>query len=225
MREAKGVAANSGQSGLTLIETLISILVFSIAMLGIAALQAAATRAQSGVWARGAVSVLVSDLSERMRANLDGINGVSVTTVGGTGSTSLLATGYEYVDTFAAQQVAIPAPAVDCNAAGAACTPAQRADFDMLIWRNLVRRSLPNGAVMVGGTALTGMDVTIMWLDKDFTARNTTNADDVALDDLSTTNTCPAAGAAASEAQRRFCCPTSAAVPAGVRCYNTVILP
>lgn len=214
------------QRGLTLVETLVSILVLSIAILGIAGLQAAATRAQSGAWARGAISVLASDLSERMRANIDGVNGVAVTTVGGTGSVSTLATGYEFVETFANQQSSIPAPSVSCGSTTVVCTPSQRAEFDMSTWRSLVRRTLPNGSVLVGGTALTGMDVTIMWLDKDFTQRNTTNATDVALDDLSTTNECPAIGASTStDAQRRFCCPSIAAVPPGVRCYSMVLFP
>ena len=57
------------QSGLTLIEILVALLVLSIGLLGMARLQAASLRANHNAYLRSQAVVLAYDMADRMRAN------------------------------------------------------------------------------------------------------------------------------------------------------------
>lgn len=199
------------ERGVTLLETLIALLIFTVALLGLAALQATAVRAQSGVSARMTIASSIADISERLRSNFDAINGVQVG--------NAISTGYQYAQSFNDQ--AAP-PAVSRNCLSLTCTREERATFDLESWRILVRNSMPQGSVLVSGSARNGLDVTIMWFDNSFTERNAA-ADDVDLDASLTSPVCPSPAGAA--ALMRFCCPAAAAAPAGVRCYNAKVIP
>lgn len=204
------------QRGITLIETMIALLVFGLAMLGLAGLQAAAVNSQTGVWARSAVTAAVVDISERMRANFDAVNGV-------VNASNIPATGYVYAQTFAQQTAAAPSLTRDCLAV--TCTTAERATFDVESWRRNVRAAMPNGSVLITGTARNGFDVTVMWTDKSFT-NSVAQADDVNVDNLGSSEVCPNAPDPATQRELlRFCCPAAAAAPAGVRCYNARVIP
>ena len=57
------------QQGFTLIEVLVSLLVLSIGLLGLAALQATSLKANHGAYNRGQAIFLAYDIMDRMRAN------------------------------------------------------------------------------------------------------------------------------------------------------------
>jgi type IV pilus assembly protein PilV len=193
------------QRGITLIEVLISALLLSVGLLGIAGLQAAATKYKINTWSRAAVSGLFSDITNRIRINPD-VAGTSFIT--GVPETSL----YALNDTWATQQSAtLTTPNPNCETA--VCTPQQRATFDMTLWRQSVRNSMPRGAALINGTKRDGFNITLMWYDKDFlTADNALSA--------STTCTGSETGMA-----RQNCCPAAASAPAGVRCVNFMFIP
>ena len=204
--------------GFSLIEILIVILILSFGLLGIAGLQATTAKYKINSWARSAASVQFSDLADRIRANPRGA-GVTIGTV------PVVANGYALADDWATQQAAALAIAQNCFTAN--CTEAQRAAFDMLSWRNNVRRMFPQGAGLVnvtlagGGTNFTiaNVNATIAWFDRQFTQLDGS---------LDTSAVCPAdpvALAALPAAQRASCCPAVLAAPAGVRCTNVSFLP
>lgn len=199
------------QRGSTLLEVLIAILIFAFGMVGIAGLMAAGLKYQVGNEARLNVSSAINDLSERIRANVAGAKGYTAII----GATATLGTGYDYADTYANQIATAPAaPALNCDTA--VCTPAQLATYDQLKWRNLLTATLPGGAGYITGDVTTGFTVTVMWADK-------SNVDDSGA--LITASSCTNLAADQNKSSARFCCPSAASVPAGVRCYTTRVVP
>ncbi len=191
------------QSGVTLIEVLISILIMSIGLLGMAALQAAAISQQSSAIAQGNASDLIPDISERLRANLQNAPGFNPSTTG----------TFTITDSWLDQNSStIAYPSKDCLLV--ACNTSERAEYDLQTWRIKVRSALPQGSALIGGNVQDGVSLTLMWFDKEF--KNGNNAD------LRSSTQCTAAD---TVAQRQICCPVAASAPAGVRCYNITLLP
>jgi type IV pilus assembly protein PilV len=209
----------SNQHGASLIEVLVAILIFSIGMLGVAALTNAAIRYQSGNVARGAVAASIQDYADRLRGNLDDANGFSANPTSSTAS-SVTGTGYVYVDTYSTQKSGSIAFPTSPNCALTKCTPAELSNYDLSAWRIALRDNLPGGAGFVTGDVRNGFDVTVMWFDKDLTSSN----DSAFTDAPEASRTCNAADSPNSAAAR-FCCPQAAGAVAGVRCYTTKILP
>lgn len=206
---SRGETENTRQRGVALIEVMVSVLVLSIGLLGIAGLQAAVTKYKINTWARAAISTLSSDFADRVRINAD-VAGSNFAT--GVTETSL----YVISDNWTAQQgnaLATPSP----NCMTAACTNAERATFDLIAWRQRVRAEMPQGAAMVSGDRLAGFSMTYMWFDKDFTDKG--NASDSI---LVSSRTCDGTETGLGQ---QTCCPASAAAPAGVRCARMAFLP
>jgi type IV pilus assembly protein PilV len=105
--------------GVTLIEVLVAMLVFSLGLIGAAGLMAMAARANQAAYLRTQVSFLAQNMAERMRANLIGVwHG-----------------DYDgnYPD----------ASAQDC---AAGCTPSELARHDRQRWSSQLTTFLPPGA-------------------------------------------------------------------------------
>jgi len=199
-------------SGFTLIEVLVTVLIMSLGMLGIAALQATTSRFKIGAWARSSTAVLFSDFADRVRANPD-VAGLSYFSSGAATSTS----SYALTTNWSTQSTTAP-PAVTTDCSTAACTATERATYDLTIWRQQIRRQLPQGSAFVTGNRATGMTVTMMWFDKQFL-----NAAGNALETSNACNT--VSGGTFTSAALSNCCPDAAGVAAGVRCVNFTFLP
>jgi type IV pilus assembly protein PilV len=65
-----GRAARAQQSGFTLIEVLVSVLVLSIGLVGVAALQGVSLKNTQSAFMRSQATALAYDLADRMRANV-----------------------------------------------------------------------------------------------------------------------------------------------------------
>lgn len=144
------------QSGIALIEVLITVLILAIGFLGLAGLQLTALRNNSSAYERSQATMLAYDIIDRMRANRDAA-------LNGSYNTALDA-----------------APsATDCRGSAANCSTAQLATFDINQWKcNLGKWSanascvalgitdvkLPNGdgSIVVNGSRAT---ITIQWED------------------------------------------------------------
>lgn len=198
-------------AGFTLLEVLVVILVMSIGMLGIAGLQVATSRYKISAWSRASTAVLFSDFADRVRANPDQA-GLSYFSDGASTSTS----AYTLNADWSTQSSATLTVATDCLST--ACTAAERAAYDMTIWRQQVRRQLPQGAVIVSGNRTSGMTVSMMWFDKQFLKVDNT---------LDTSNSCETVKGASTYAVAAMsnCCPDAAAAPVGVRCVNFSFVP
>jgi type IV pilus assembly protein PilV len=200
---------SSRQLGISLIEVLVSIVVLSVGMLGVAGLQAAVSKYQINAWARTATSTLYSEITDRIRMNPDVAGSNFVTGV-------IEVSQYAIADNWSTQQsTAYTAPNPNCETT--ACTTAERATFDLIAWRQRVRTELPRGAALISGDRLAGFNVTLMWFDKEFTDKGSAS-DSV----LGSSRTCDATETGLA---RQTCCPAAAAAPAGVRCSRFAFLP
>lgn len=200
---------HGAQLGVTLIEVLIAVLVLSIGLLGIAGLQAATVRYKINTWSRVAVSDLVADIADRIRANSNAA-GTSF------GEVTAVASSYTLSSSWSDQQAAtLSLPSPNCNSA--TCTAAERAAFDMVEWRTKVREKIPQGGALISGTKLSGFNITFMWFDKTYTDKE--KASDSA---LLTSTTCDGTEDGVT---RQTCCPSEASAPAGVRCISFQVIP
>ncbi|MGN6701862.1 MAG: type IV pilus modification protein PilV [Burkholderiaceae bacterium] len=138
------------QRGVTMLEVLITILIFSFGLLAIAGLQLSALRYQKGAWARSSAAMMASDIAERMRGNLKGAQDGAYSLSGS--YTALLAS---------------PPAASGCNPRISICTAAQIAQNDISDWFNQIGQELPAGAGTLNGSVGNGFLVRVMWLDKD----------------------------------------------------------
>jgi type IV pilus assembly protein PilV len=154
--------ASPGNRGATLIEVLISMLVLAVGILGLMGLQINGKRTTYEALQRSAAVNLAQDMLNRMRANPNVAPTVTFLddnydTGGGT------YTG----DGVGGGQVA--APPIDCAAAGAGCTPAQLAAFDLAAWEAQLDDAVtsnglinPTGCIDVDLSAANGSLVTVM---------------------------------------------------------------
>jgi type IV pilus assembly protein PilV len=195
--------------GFTLLEVLIVLIVLSFGLLGVASLQANTAKFKINSWARSAASVQFSALADAMRAN-PGETG-TIYLDGPNTSTS----AYTLTADWATQQGDALTIATDCLAS--TCTSAQRATFDMTVWRREVRSLLPQGAVTLTGNSSRGVTATIAWFDKQFV--DSAGAPGRSL-------VCAAGQTDAAE--QANCCPSSlTGDPAleNVRCTNVTFVP
>jgi type IV pilus assembly protein PilV len=137
--------------GVTLIEVLIAILIISIGLLGMAGLQAAALKANLGASQRSAATMLASDMADRMRANMAGVN----------------AGNYDI------SPINAPTQWTSCLQV-AGCTLQQMAQNDLWEWNQAIQNTLPSGMGIVCkdrspddgfGNASLGQTSTGAWCD------------------------------------------------------------
>jgi type IV pilus assembly protein PilV len=192
------------QSGVTLIEVLVSILVLSVGLLGMLGMQAGSMRFEQGAWVRSAVSAAVADFSDgiRMLPNALPTEVASVRTY----ATELAAT--EDNDYFV--------PDKDCNSTN--CTPAEFASFQRVSWRRGINGSFPGGVGFIEQAGVAGQlsqtyTLTIAWADKSLVGSDGS---------ASAAPTCVGTEALAAA---RNCCPSAISAPAGIRCTRVVVLP
>ena len=133
--------AVSRQRGFTMLEVLVSVVVLSIGMLGVAGLQAVGQRNNHSAYLRSQATALAYDMIDRMRANQAGID----------------SNAYNGINTLT-NNYANPG----CVAAG--CTAATMADYDKWEWETQLAARLPSGNGSVANNAGT-FTVTVMWDD------------------------------------------------------------
>jgi type IV pilus assembly protein PilV len=136
------------ETGFTVIEVLISLLVLSVGMMGLASLQVVGLQNTQGGAQRTQATFLAYDITDRMRSN------TAAVTTG----------GYNYVGEPGAAEI----NAVSCIGVAANCSAAQLATFDLAQWQTLLGTYLSNGfgsiATVDNGTT-TGVTVTVQWAD------------------------------------------------------------
>jgi type IV pilus assembly protein PilV len=107
-------------SGFTLIEVLISMLVLAVGLLGLAGLQATSLKNNQSAYNRSQATQLAYDLADRMRANI----------AGKARYTAILASS---------------ATAKENCLTTTGCTPADMAENDLFEWNRAVSSNLPSG--------------------------------------------------------------------------------
>ena len=139
-------SACGSQTGFSMIEVLVTLLIISLALLGTAGLQAYSMRLNQGGQFRTQAVFLVADLAERIEANKGG------------------ATDGSY-------QVAnsdVPA-VVDNTCTAGTCVKGQLATFDLSQWQNVVAATLPQSSWTVahdGPANPITYTITVGWVDR-----------------------------------------------------------
>jgi type IV pilus assembly protein PilV len=118
------------QKGNTLIEVLISVLIMSIGMLGIAGLQAFSMSNSHQASMRSQAVILARDMADRMRANRIAVRAAAPNNYG-----TVAPVKNNCRPVYVANTVAVPV----------ACTPTQLAADDVWDWRARATQQLPSG--------------------------------------------------------------------------------
>ncbi|MCO5094817.1 MAG: type IV pilus modification protein PilV [Xanthomonadaceae bacterium] len=111
------------QRGFTLLEVLISVLVFSVGLLGVAGLMVLSVRTNHSAFLRTQASFLAESMADRMRTNLG------------------------YVDQYNGTYDSSTAGAASC--ASAPCTPTQLAAHDRAVWSQQLVEHLPSPTAII----------------------------------------------------------------------------
>jgi type IV pilus assembly protein PilV len=116
-------------NGFTLIEVLITVLILSIGLLGLAGLQVSSMKSNHSSYLRSQATILAYDIIDRMRANPNAVT----------------ATVTNYVNKAAATPSAVAA----CTSVAGTCTVANMADTDVNEWRAALAAQLPGGVGVI----------------------------------------------------------------------------
>jgi len=127
------MSLNKKQSGFTLLEVLVAIVVLSLGLLGLAGLQAATLRNNQIAYYRSIAIQQTYDMADRIRANQAGAVAYAL----GTG--------------------------VDNGCVSSACNPQDMAETDIFQWNNNTARMLPGGGGVVAGAGGGSFDITVSW--------------------------------------------------------------
>lgn len=192
------------ERGVTLIEVLVSMLIMALGMVSLAALQGYTVRYQLGSAQRAQLAGLLSDYAERVRANLVQAPG------------AVAASAYLVSDNWT-RQAGRDTPTSTKDCVTSVCSGSEVAQYDMAQWRRAVRHELPQGSVMVSGSASSGLTVTFMWRDKEYTSGTGAS--------LLTRSATQCESATLTGSDQQTCCPSAAAAPEGVRCANFTVIP
>lgn len=124
----------SRQRGISLIEVMMSVLIFSIGLIGLAGLMVMATRSNHSAYLRTQVTFLANSMADRMSGNPTGI----------------------WSGAYNSSAYPVSSTSVGC-ASGAACTPADLALHDQRLWSDQLRTFLPNPKATVDCSGVTAV--------------------------------------------------------------------
>jgi len=125
--------------GTSLMEVLVTVVVLSVGLLGLAGLQAAGQRNAHHAYLRSQAVVLAYDILDRMRANPAGVRAGAYDAIGG------------------------PVPDPGCIQVG--CAPGQLAQHDAHEWQQAIRTQLPGGSGTVSRSG-TRFQILVAWDEK-----------------------------------------------------------
>jgi len=125
--------------GFALVEVLVTVVVLSVGLLGLAGLQVTGQRNNHSAYLRSQAVFLAYDMVDRMRANMKGVTAGNYNNISGIPSNP------------------------GCITTG--CTPAQMAQYDAYQWNTQMAQQLPSGqgTVTVAGSLYT---ITVKWDDE-----------------------------------------------------------
>ncbi len=129
-------------AGFTMIEVLITMVILSVGLLGLAGMQANGLKSNHLAYMRSQATLLAYDMSDRMRANMAGV------TAGNYNSLSGAPPAYP--------------PTTNCDAV--TCTPADMAIYDYANWDFELDDKLPKGEGKIA-VASGIFTITVMWDD------------------------------------------------------------
>lgn len=135
--------------GFSLVEVLVALLVLSIGLLGLAALQTTSLQYNTGSYLRTQATFLAYDIIDRMRAN-----STAVVNADGTGYDQPTSTAVTYT--------------VNCDVSS--CTSTELANYDVRKWYDRAVATLPNAAATpptINIDSTRRVTITILWMERD----------------------------------------------------------
>lgn len=136
----------SNQTGVTLIEILVAILVMGVSALGVASMQMAGLKYNAGSQTRTQASILASDMMDRIRANRE---------------IALIGPLYNTQDFVSSASK----PSFNCHSS--VCTEEQLVDHDKHVWLEQVSTLLPSGEAEILNIDITAnqrmYQITLRW--------------------------------------------------------------
>lgn len=150
--------APGNQRGFTLLEVLIALLVLSIGLLGLAALQTVGLRSNQMANMRTLATQIAYDMTDRMRANQTGM-GITMDDI-------TLELNYSADNDFYLIATGVDAASSPPDCDTTVCTEQQLSTYDLAHWRDEVTR-LPGGKSSItgpiAGTGIISHTVTVFW--------------------------------------------------------------
>ncbi|MBE9525646.1 MAG: type IV pilus modification protein PilV [Proteobacteria bacterium] len=134
---------NLNQSGFTLLEVLIAMIILAIGLLGLAGLQANSMRFNNSAYLRSQASFLATDIADKMRANQDEVTNGS----------------FNDIDTTNTYNIGT------CYTSSGCSTTSQMATSSIAEWKSLLESVLPSGKATVTSGANDTFTVSITWVD------------------------------------------------------------
>jgi type IV pilus assembly protein PilV len=185
----------SAQSGVGMIEVLVAMVLLAMGLLGAIALQFVSAKEQRSSQYVSRAAMAANEISERMRANREGI----------------LASLYVTTQvTYAEGLTASTMPTVNCTPAQPCTTPAQTTSFDVAVWQQNLQSNMPQGqsaaflTMPADGALAASRDIVIAWVEP--VVDKNADGNPILLTSLGTNPTSR--------------CPASVKAPDGVRCYT-----
>lgn len=120
-----------GQRGVSLIEVMMAVLIFSIGLIGLASLMVMSTRSNHAAYLRTQVTFLASNMANRMSANPEAV----------------------WRENYDSQTYPVAAASAGCGP-GAACNSADLAAYDQQMWSSQLRTFLPNSKASIDCSGL-----------------------------------------------------------------------
>lgn len=155
-------------TGFTLIEVMVTLVVLSIGLLGVAKLQAASMSNTQVSRMRSLLALQAGSLAAAMHAN-------PAYWASGSAPASFTVAGTAVTDS--TNVLSAPPPTGSCAGSGAACAAAQIAALDVQTWASNLNVQLPtySGTVTCTTSLPVGCQITLTWVEK-YVATNTTTA-------------------------------------------------
>jgi len=150
--------------GFSLIEVLVALLVLSIGLLGLAALQTTSLKYNTDSYTRTQATLLAYDIIDRMRTNLKGVDAGSYNVTSSTAASKISA-----YDSCKASPTGC-----GCDLSGANCSASNLALFDLGEWYESLAAALPQASTYLATISATSrtVTVTIQWKDRDLPTPN-----------------------------------------------------
>jgi type IV pilus assembly protein PilV len=154
----KRVQVNPKQSGFTMLEVLVAIVVLAFGLLGLAGLQADGLRNNTSAYMRSQATLMAYDMLDRMRANMQAVESGDYDNLMGTTPT-------------------------DPGCVTSGCSVAQMAQHDAYEWSQNLSEILPSGqGRVIGNGSGSIFSITVMWDDQRSGATGTNCSGDPAVD-------------------------------------------
>ena len=131
----------SQQSGFSLLEVLISLVLIAVGLLGLTGMQSTALQQNHSAYQRSLAAQLAYDIADRMRANISAIDSYSTD---GSGIVALEDLGYTCSDP---------------------CTPDRMAVYDLVEWHDTLSSELPFGKATITPSLAGIYKISIQWDD------------------------------------------------------------